>query len=64
MDDEDLEDHPESKPENSLFYTALTGVKAEQAPDQKATPVAKPDFKIRGLFTQNFNPHARSDALN
>lgn len=64
MDDEDLEDHPESKPENSLFYTAITGVKAENTPNQKVAPVAKNDFKIRGLFTQNFNPNARSDALN
>jgi hypothetical protein len=33
MDDEDIEDHPETKAANGLFETALKGVKPEQAPE-------------------------------
>jgi len=62
MDDEDLEDHPENKPENALFYTALNGSKApSNQPDDKPKFVKPADtgqFKIRGLFSQNFNPNA------
>ena len=36
LDDEDIEDHPESKAANGLFQTALQGVKPEQAPEPTA----------------------------